>query len=345
MKKLRRTNNNLVEAPFPRRLGASLIDLSVTVVIGLLAFMVNDVIINRTPFGRDADYRIYQLTAASGLYINDVANQKTYAREEPIYQNDNQAYYLSSLEYFYLDAIDPVSNEALFNYESSKFYGEDLAFNYYIMVLDMNKAETHFDFVMEGTTVTSYDFKSGIDNEQKQAIWGELYNEAISVFEDSPLYLEAKTPLSIALLTNAAVSLFIGALAPYLVMPLILGNGQTIGKYMLGLALVNDKGFKIKRWQVVVRYLILGGFEVGASVPLYAIPLFLTSASLTITYGARTFHDFLAKTYVVDAYESQIFDSASEEDTYFNPTKNPKDKAKIYFYKMERRKSNPSKKA
>ena len=184
-----------------------------------------------------------------------------------------------------------------------------------------------------------------LTNEEKQAIWGELYNEAISVFEDSLLYLEAKTPLSIALLTNAAVSLFIGALAPYLVMPLILGNGQTIGKYMLGLALVNDKGFKIKRWQVVVRYLILGGFEVGASVPLYAIPLFLTSASLTITYGARTFHDFLAKTYVVDAYESQIFDSASEEDTYFNPTKNPKDKAKIYFYKMERRKSNPSKKA
>lgn len=345
MKKLRRTNNNLVEAPFPRRLGASLIDLVVTIIIGLLAFMVNDVIINSTPFGRDADYRIYQLTAASGLYIHDVANEKNYAREEPIYQNNNQDYYFSTLEYFYFDAKDPVSQKPLFDYESSKFYGQDLPFNYYIMVLDMNKAETKFDFVTDGSTVTSYDFKAGIDNEQKQAIWGEIYNEAISVFEDGPLYQAAKAPLSISLLSNAAVSLFIGALAPYLVMPLILGNGQTIGKYMLGLALVNDKGFKIKRWQVVVRYLVLGGVEIGASVPLYAIPLFLTSASLTITYGARTFHDFLAKTYVVDAYESRIFDSAREEDTYFNPTKTENDKAKIYFYKMERRKAIPSKKA
>ena len=345
MKRLRRENNNLVEAPFPRRLGASLIDLIVTLIIGLLAFMVNDTIINNTAFGREADFRLYELTAASGLYINDESMQKTYPREEPIYQNGNQSFYFSTLEYFYLNAKDPQTNSPLFDYESSKFYSADYSFNYYTMVLDMNKAETKFTFVLDGTTVTSYDYKVGLTNEEKQAIWGELYNEAISVFEDSPLYLEAKTPLSIALLTNAAVSLFIGALAPYLVMPLILGNGQTIGKYMLGLALVNDKGFKIKRWQVVVRYLILGGFEVGASVPLYAIPLFLTSASLTITYGARTFHDFLAKTYVVDAYESQIFDSASEEDTYFNPTKNPKDKAKIYFYKMERRKSNPSKKA
>lgn len=334
MKKIKRAYNNIVEAPFPRRIGALLIDLLATLVIALLTYMVADVAFQATPYGRAADTRIYELTSATSLYINDGVNQKNFAREEPIYEGTNESYYLASLEYFYLDAKDPINDQAIFVYEDSKFYIEDVAFHFHIMVLDMNKAETNFDFVMDGTIVTSYHFKPNLTNQEKQDVWADLYNEAIGEFENSQVYQTAKTPLSYYLFASAAVSLFIGALPPFLIMPLLLKNGQTIGKYFVGLALVSDKGYQVKTWQVVVRYLTLGGLELGASVPLYAIPLFLSSAAVTITVGGRSFHDFLAKTYVVDARESQIFPNEKDEARYFNPAATERQKAAITFYQM-----------
>lgn len=333
MTRVVRKHKNISEAPFHRRLGAFLIDFAVTIIIGLLAYMSLDAIFYTTDYGRTVSENFHQVKATSGLYYVVGEEQRLISFEQAITEGNNEEFYLTRVKEFYLDVNRPNSDEKLFTYRNSVYYRSDSSFDFYVMVLGRGRDDTKFNFNETGDQI-DIEFKPLISADHRQLEWTKIYNNAIKDLENSQAYLDARLPHRNLLFIGGASAIVVGGLMPSLVIPLLFGHGQTLGKYITGLALVDSKGFKIRRSQVVIRYLVMGILELGASLPLLVIPLFITSAAVTVSRGAKAIHDFVAGTYVVDARQSLIFDNQRDEDKYFNEATKDSVKEKIQFYQM-----------
>ena len=124
-----------------------------------------------------------------------------------------------------------------------------------------------------------------------------------------------------------------GILLPMLllqfVIPLILGNGQTVGKKIFSLCVARTDTVKINTLQLFTR-VILGKYAVGVMIPVYSaimiylgVPnlLLLTIAavlllaqiiSFAVTRNHYLLHDLMAGTVVVDYGSQQIFKTADD---------------------------------
>ena len=118
-----------------------------------------------------------------------------------------------------------------------------------------------------------------------------------------------------------------------LVIPLLLGEGRTLGKKIFGLCVIHTEGIRMNRMQLFIRT-VLGKFTVETMVPVYILLMLfwgitdLTGTlvllglpvaqfvSMAVTRTNSMIHDLLAGTVVVD-YESQrIFGSREELIAY-----------------------------
>ena len=333
MKKIKRPYPSIVEAPFSKRLGALSIDLLATLIIGFLSYMAIDGIFHQTEYGSQIDTRLFALKQSSGLYIADSQTETTYIIEGNV--NDAQnSHYLPRISHYYLVAKDPLDNSTFFTYPDSVFYTKGAAFNFYDMVLKRGQEDCLFDFTLEEEI--TFSFKESVEAGERQNEWVRLYNEAIGDFENCEQYQTARKPLGLLFLIGGGLGLAIGALAPVLIVPLFFGNGQTIGKYLLGLALVSKSGYQVKKGAVIIRYFVFGFFEIGASLSLYGMPLFLSSASVTITNSNRALHDLLAGTYVVDARQSKIFINEEDEKRFYAEKTPESMRDKISYFQMSK---------
>ncbi len=124
-----------------------------------------------------------------------------------------------------------------------------------------------------------------------------------------------------------------GILLPMLllqfVIPLILGNGQTVGKKVFSLCVARTDTVKINTLQLFTR-VILGKYAVGVMIPVYSaimiylgVPnlLLLTIAvvlllaqiiSFAVTRNHYLLHDLMAGTVVVDYGSQQIFKTTDD---------------------------------
>ena len=113
------------------------------------------------------------------------------------------------------------------------------------------------------------------------------------------------------------------------VVPLILKNGQTIGKKMFGICLMMDNGVKIRTLPLFIRTL-LGKFTVETMIPVYFLVLLyfghvniiyivilgalLIAEILLIIINHKNalLHDLMYYTVVVDKESQMIFDTEEE---------------------------------
>lgn len=111
--------------------------------------------------------------------------------------------------------------------------------------------------------------------------------------------------------------------------PLLLGNGQTVGKKIFGLGLMHIDGIRVSRTQLFARAL-LGKYTIETMIPLYvllmlfwgtmgilggAILLILAVVQVVLVAVTRrnsAIHDLLANTVVVDLSGQWIFDSRED---------------------------------
>jgi hypothetical protein len=121
-------------------------------------------------------------------------------------------------------------------------------------------------------------------------------------------------------------------------LPLIFKNGLTLGKYLFGIALCDKNGYQIKARHVIVRYLVYSVIELGSAFRALFIPLFLSSAVVTLDKQNRAPHDIAARTYVCDAYQSKIFASKQDQSDFYNPTLRKEDRDKITYWQLPKRK-------
>ncbi|MBQ6997268.1 MAG: RDD family protein [Oscillospiraceae bacterium] len=133
------------------------------------------------------------------------------------------------------------------------------------------------------------------------------------------------------------VALGVGFLVGYVILevilPLIFGNGQSLGKKILGLCVMHKHHVRISVWQVIFRA-ILGKFFVGTLIPMALLMLpnfsiWIISGSTIVAVIAMTqafivmfsqancgIHDKLFNTVVADFNQQYIFDSVEERRAY-----------------------------
>lgn len=125
----------------------------------------------------------------------------------------------------------------------------------------------------------------------------------------------------------------VGILVLQVLVPLMFGNGQSLGKKIFGIALMRVDGVKLSGLQLFVRS-ILGKFTVELMIPIYifwmtlsgkggifglAMLLLLLIAQilcLVITRTGSLLHDVLAGTVAVDIASQMIFETKEEQLKY-----------------------------
>ena len=155
---------------------------------------------------------------------------------------------------------------------------------------------------------------------QEQAAYDEAYNALIQDEEAMKAY---NMVLNLSLLITT-----VGILGACLVLefglPLIFGNGQTVGKKVFGLGVVRVDGVRTTPVQLFVRT-VLGKFTIEIMIPVYvALMIFFNVTGLggTLLLGVllvaqilimalnrnnSLIHDLLAGTVVVDVASQMIF--------------------------------------
>ena len=109
----------------------------------------------------------------------------------------------------------------------------------------------------------------------------------------------------------------------YFVIPLIFKNGETIGKKVMHVCLVNKLGYQYKRIQLLPRVLFpmllttiivfFAGFSMWAFAGV-SVVLLISFIFTIFTKDNKAIHDFFAGTLVVDAKQSTWFKDANEEE-------------------------------
>lgn len=118
-----------------------------------------------------------------------------------------------------------------------------------------------------------------------------------------------------------------------LIVPLLFGNGQTLGKKIFGLGVIRTDGVKMNNMQLFVRT-ILGKFTIETMIPVYILMMLfwgiaglngtlllvgLLIAQIVIMAVTRIdslIHDLLAGTVVVDISSQMIFRSTEDLVAY-----------------------------
>ena len=113
----------------------------------------------------------------------------------------------------------------------------------------------------------------------------------------------------------------------FFVIPMIFRNGETLGKLIFHLCLVNKLGYRYSRLQLIPRFfsmfavVVVGYIIFGLSLIFVGIVTFLALASYGLaifTKDHKAIHDYIAGTIVVNKVHSEIYNNATEEEKVKN---------------------------
>lgn len=161
--------------------------------------------------------------------------------------------------------------------------------------------------------------------EQQRKNWNDAYQALIK--DDAAMHAYNMMVNLILIITT--VGLLVSMVLCNFVMPLILKNGQTVGKKAFSLGVIRQDGVKMSTLQLFVRT-ILGQFTLETMIPVYIIIMMLWGSigmmgpavlllliiaqalCLLITRNNTPLHDLLAGTVVVDISLQKVFASKDE---------------------------------
>ena len=163
-----------------------------------------------------------------------------------------------------------------------------------------------------------------LDDDQRKAL--DDANAAFSVDPDVVYAYNMVINLSLLIIS---LSFLFAILIYEFVIPLLLKNGQTLGKKIFGIGLMKNDGIKVNSVSLLVRAL-LGKYTIETMIPLF-IGMMVFFGSLGIlgtiiifailllqiivicaTHTNSAIHDLLANTVVVDIQSQMIFDSEND---------------------------------
>ena len=161
--------------------------------------------------------------------------------------------------------------------------------------------------------------------EQERADYDAAYDALVA--DEDAMYTYNMVVNLMLLMTS--VGILLGIVGMEFVVPLLFGNGQTLGKKIFGLCLMRTDGVKLTGLQLFTRT-VLGKFAIETMIPVYILlMLFLNAADLfnllllaaiviaqviivAVTRNNSLIHDLLAGTVVVDYASQKIFASTQD---------------------------------
>ena len=205
-----------------------------------------------------------------------------------------------------------------------------------------DKYENEYGIVLSGES-EGYDTMT----EEEKKDYDDRYAAAEKAFQQDSEAIMLSSKLMSATLLILAVGLFVSFLVSDFIVPLILGNGQTLGKKIFGICLMRDDGVKISPVMLFIRA-ILGKFTIETMVPVFLVMLILVGGAGFIGLAAivaiyvfdaaliiktrtnSTIHDMLAYTVVVDKESQLIFESKEAMLEYKNKIHAEETEKKLY---------------
>lgn len=179
----------------------------------------------------------------------------------------------------------------------------------------------------------SYEEKYGIDFDITEEDYLKLseaerleITDAYKEFAEDPEVVFAYNLLINLTLVTISISVLVGYLILEFAVPLFLGNGQTVGKKIFGISVMQADHTRITSVVLFIRA-ILGKCTIGTMVPIFIVlmiyfgslgpvgtlvlllMLILQIALMIFTKSNSTIHDILSSTVVVDHQSQLIFDN------------------------------------
>ena len=151
------------------------------------------------------------------------------------------------------------------------------------------------------------------------------YIQVFTEFLDIDFMAKITNKSSLIFTVEFVLSSLISGAIFYIIIPLAMENGQTLGKKMFGLALANKEGYKISNWQIPMRFVPFALTNLVLFIPfidmlgilLVALTIFLSSFAFAMASPKRmSLHDLTGGTIVVNKVDSIIFKDVHEEEEY-----------------------------
>ena len=189
-----------------------------------------------------------------------------------------------------------------------------------------NRYETQYS-VQFNLTQSEYDALSPQELDAYQQAYEALVADDVVLYEYNMVI-----NLSVVITT---VGILLGILCTEFAVPLLLKNGQTVGKKVFGIALVRQDCVRVTTLQLFIRTL-LGKYTVETMIPVYMFLMFIWGMldmtglillaalvvtqllCLAVTHNNAAIHDLLVGTVAVDLPSQRIFGSTDELTAYTN---------------------------
>lgn len=166
---------------------------------------------------------------------------------------------------------------------------------------DYYSAEYQIDF----REINEDDYNSFTDDEK------EYYREIYNKLATDEKFLKDYNLMINFTLVMVSMGLLLGVLIIEFVIPLILKDGQTIGKKCFSICLMQQNGVKVKTFSLLVRSL-LGKFTIETMIPCYIlIMIFFGSANLFHIFVLIGLYLIQLVLIITNRYNNLIHDSIS----------------------------------
>lgn len=187
-----------------------------------------------------------------------------------------------------------------------------------------------------------YQTQYGIEFNISQEAYEALPAEKKAAFDEASKAINADADANYAFtmivnlsLLIASGSILVATLIVEFALPLMLGNGQTLGKKVFGLGVVRVDGVKANNVQLFIRS-VLGKFAVETMIPVYvvlmlyfqtggmlsvilALAVILTQLVLLVVRRDKALiHDLMAGTVVIDLATTMVFNTTDDLIAYKN---------------------------
>lgn len=129
-----------------------------------------------------------------------------------------------------------------------------------------------------------------------------------------PEYISLQKSLSnVLFFVEIPISVFLGVLIVYYIIPLCLRRGRlTLGRLLFKTGLVNQKVLNVDWKTFTLRFVIFFFAEIVLSVFTLCIPLIISLSMMAFSKKKQTFHDYMLGIEEVDTQNSKIYFSLNE---------------------------------
>ena len=284
----------MVKAPMLKRICAFVIDLFAYI---CLSFLLSTILIS-------------PIVSVFPKVQNDRNEYKDFVLSTGIYQGGSY------------ETIDYIKKD--YDLKITEFYKKfDKVENY-----EKLKGEKYKDyFVYDEITGT---YSDALEEKKMVKVYNAiLENDCMAILNKNQEFLDISFRVTTYEMADVFASLILGGLIYYIVIPLCLKNGQTLGKKLLQLYVVSLTGdYRIRPMKLITRNLFLLVGEILLCVITFGLVPFISLIVAAVNKKGQSLHDFIVQSTVVDtaaitgkAKESQeilLTSYASEEQMIFD---------------------------